>query len=358
MAPFPRPPACWRPSFWCCRIRSPSSVSRVPAQSPPVQDTAATEPDPETPPDEPPTFLDSVTISANLRPARCGTRRGWCRSSTRDDPGTDDRGLVRPREVRAGGVRREQRDPSRAQRFQHPRHRRQPRDDAGRRRRDVGAVRFRPVQRPPGRARRGCPEDGRDRAQRQLRPLRQRRARTVWCRCSTKDPEDYLRDRGFYVGGKTAWDSRADEVGLNLTLAGGGERVQASVFASLNRGGEIGNQGAVDTPGPHPHGAESAGGGRPAGPRQAGLQRLAGQPVPHHRRALRHPRRNGVALEQPAARLRQVRLSHPRVGGPRHAEARGGSRSTTPSPNAASTSCRGRCTARSTIPRRSSTRRG
>ena len=63
----------------------------------------------------------------------------------------------------------------------------------------------------------------------------------------TKDPADYLRDQRFYVGGKTTWDSRAGDAGVNLTLAGGGERVQASVFASINRGGEIGNKGAVDT---------------------------------------------------------------------------------------------------------------
>ena len=63
----------------------------------------------------------------------------------------------------------------------------------------------------------------------------------------TKDPADYLRDRRFHVGGKTTWDSRADDVGASVTLAGGGERVQASVFTSLNRGGEIGNKGAVDT---------------------------------------------------------------------------------------------------------------
>ena len=64
----------------------------------------------------------------------------------------------------------------------------------------------------------------------------------------TKDPADYLRqDQPFYIGGKTTWDGRADDVGVNATLAGGGERVQASVFASLNRGGEIHNKGTVDT---------------------------------------------------------------------------------------------------------------
>ena len=63
----------------------------------------------------------------------------------------------------------------------------------------------------------------------------------------TKDPADYLLDQRFYLGGKTTWDSRADAVGANLTLAAGGERVQASVFTSLDRGGAPGNQGVVDT---------------------------------------------------------------------------------------------------------------
>ena len=63
----------------------------------------------------------------------------------------------------------------------------------------------------------------------------------------TKDPADYLQDQRFHAGAKTTWDSRAGDVGVNLTLAGGGERVQASVFTSLNRGREIGNKGTVDT---------------------------------------------------------------------------------------------------------------
>ena len=63
----------------------------------------------------------------------------------------------------------------------------------------------------------------------------------------TKDPADYLRDQRFYVGGKTTWDSHADDVGVNFTLAGGSERVQASVFGSVNRGSEIGNKGTVET---------------------------------------------------------------------------------------------------------------
>ena len=63
----------------------------------------------------------------------------------------------------------------------------------------------------------------------------------------TKDPADYLQDQRFHAGAKTTWDSRAGDVGVNLTLAGGGDRVQASVFTSLNRGREIGNKGTVDT---------------------------------------------------------------------------------------------------------------
>ena len=63
----------------------------------------------------------------------------------------------------------------------------------------------------------------------------------------TKDPADYLQDQRFYIGAKTTWDGRADDVGVNLTLAGGSERVQASVFTSFNRGGEISNKGAVET---------------------------------------------------------------------------------------------------------------
>ena len=63
----------------------------------------------------------------------------------------------------------------------------------------------------------------------------------------TKDPADYLQDRRFHLGAKTTWDSRADDVGVNVTLAGGNERIQTSVFTSINRGNEIGNRGTVVT---------------------------------------------------------------------------------------------------------------
>ena len=63
----------------------------------------------------------------------------------------------------------------------------------------------------------------------------------------TKDPADYLLGERFHVGGKTTWDGRANDVSGNLSLAGGGERLQGSLFLSFNSGGEIHNQGTVET---------------------------------------------------------------------------------------------------------------
>ena len=63
----------------------------------------------------------------------------------------------------------------------------------------------------------------------------------------TKDPEDYLRGRNFHAGGKMTWDGRANDTSGNVSLAGGGERLQGSLFVSGNRGGEIRNQGTVET---------------------------------------------------------------------------------------------------------------
>ena len=61
----------------------------------------------------------------------------------------------------------------------------------------------------------------------------------------TKDPADYLAGRSFHLGAKTTWDGRADEVSAQVALAAGTERIQGSLFASVNRGHEIGNQGTV-----------------------------------------------------------------------------------------------------------------
>ena len=63
----------------------------------------------------------------------------------------------------------------------------------------------------------------------------------------TKDPADYLRGRRFHLGAKTTWDGRAGELGGQVALAAGTGRIQGSLFASVNRGREIGNQGVVDT---------------------------------------------------------------------------------------------------------------
>ena len=63
----------------------------------------------------------------------------------------------------------------------------------------------------------------------------------------TKDPTDYLRGRRFHVGAKTTWDGRADEISGTLALAAGTERLQASLFASVSRGHEIDNKGTVGT---------------------------------------------------------------------------------------------------------------
>ena len=63
----------------------------------------------------------------------------------------------------------------------------------------------------------------------------------------TKDPSDYLLGRPFHVGAKTTWDGRSDALGGNLSLAGGTDRLQGSLFASAQRGNEIRNKGTVET---------------------------------------------------------------------------------------------------------------
>ena len=61
----------------------------------------------------------------------------------------------------------------------------------------------------------------------------------------TKDPADYLDGQGVHLGAKTTWDGRSDAVSANLALAAGTERLQGSLFASLHRGNEIRNKGTV-----------------------------------------------------------------------------------------------------------------
>ena len=230
-------------------LSSPLAVLAQPDPGEPAaaEDPAAAEPDPETPPDEAPTFLDSVTISANLGPA-----------PVRDTPGVvsvidgetiqermieDFSDLVKYEpgvyvensvtrlglngfNIRGIGGNRvmtlvdgvetsEQFDFGPFNVHQ-----------AGL---DVDVLKTVEIVRSANSALYGSDALG------------------GVVSLFTKDPVDYLRDQRFYLGGKTTWDSRAGDAGVNLTLAGGGERVQASVFASFNRGGEIGNKGAVDT---------------------------------------------------------------------------------------------------------------
>lgn len=63
----------------------------------------------------------------------------------------------------------------------------------------------------------------------------------------TKDPVDYLSGQPFHVAGKALFDGRSRETGGNGVLAGGNGRVQGSLFASVGRGSELGNQGDIET---------------------------------------------------------------------------------------------------------------
>ena len=63
----------------------------------------------------------------------------------------------------------------------------------------------------------------------------------------TKDPADYLRGRRYHLGAKATWDGRSDAISGNLALAAGTERLQGSLFTSIHRGNEIRNRGAVET---------------------------------------------------------------------------------------------------------------
>jgi sirohydrochlorin ferrochelatase len=63
----------------------------------------------------------------------------------------------------------------------------------------------------------------------------------------TKDPADYLGGRAFHAAGKTGYDGRSDETGVNGVVAGGRGRVAASLFASAARGSEGRNRGGIET---------------------------------------------------------------------------------------------------------------
>ena len=63
----------------------------------------------------------------------------------------------------------------------------------------------------------------------------------------TKDPEDWLRGNRFHIAAKTVWDGRANDAIGKVAVAGGSDRIQGSLFVSANRGGEIRNKGTIET---------------------------------------------------------------------------------------------------------------
>jgi hemoglobin/transferrin/lactoferrin receptor protein len=63
----------------------------------------------------------------------------------------------------------------------------------------------------------------------------------------SKDPSDYLAGKRFHIGAKTLFDARSSTGSGNVAIAGGGRRVQASIFSSYANGNEPRNQGTVRT---------------------------------------------------------------------------------------------------------------
>jgi hemoglobin/transferrin/lactoferrin receptor protein len=63
----------------------------------------------------------------------------------------------------------------------------------------------------------------------------------------TKDPSDYMRGKDVTIGAKALYDGRSREGSGNFVIAGGKEKVQASLFSSFGYGHEPKNHGEVDT---------------------------------------------------------------------------------------------------------------
>jgi hemoglobin/transferrin/lactoferrin receptor protein len=63
----------------------------------------------------------------------------------------------------------------------------------------------------------------------------------------TKDPRDYLGLRRFHIGARALFDGRSQSSNGNVVIAGGGTRVQTSLFLSHAAGGEFRNRGTVRT---------------------------------------------------------------------------------------------------------------
>lgn len=63
----------------------------------------------------------------------------------------------------------------------------------------------------------------------------------------TRSPQDYLNGAPFHAGLRGGFDGRSDEASLSGTLAVGGDRVQGALLYTRRDGGELANQGTVDT---------------------------------------------------------------------------------------------------------------
>ncbi len=63
----------------------------------------------------------------------------------------------------------------------------------------------------------------------------------------TKDPTDYLRGRSVRVAGKAVFDGRTRGTSGNVVIAGGRDRAQASLFVSRGFGHALANRGTVRT---------------------------------------------------------------------------------------------------------------
>lgn len=61
----------------------------------------------------------------------------------------------------------------------------------------------------------------------------------------TKDPADYLAGRGLRIAGKATYDGRSRNTTGNLVIAGGKDRLQASLFTSYGYGHEPRNRGEI-----------------------------------------------------------------------------------------------------------------
>ena len=138
----------------------------------------------------------------------------------------------------------------------------------------VGAVRLRPVQRAPVPARSRHAEERRDRPQRRLVALRQRRARRRRLVLHEGSVRLSRRRRSTSAARRCSTAALANGSG-NVVVAGGRGRVQASAFVSYDARPRARNKGTVETEGADAHRAQSAGPPRARGARQGDLRRLA-----------------------------------------------------------------------------------